>query len=177
MALKLLSRFADETGDGTGNVNATGNYAGDPTPFRIVAQPGEVFDVHRLIVSVQSAAITNADVYADAGLLAVGISMYVTDADGTIQYNLIDPQHLVVSIAGWAHYCFDFNIWAGLAGGDDHCASRWSFDKFGPHGAQLLPGWSLNVLCEDNMAALTEHHFLMQGHWHIPQIGTDVGHA
>lgn len=177
MAFKLLSRFADETGDGTGNINATGNYAGDPTQFRLVAAPGEYFDIHRCIISVQSAAITNADVYADAGLLSVGISMYVSDHLGEIQYTLIDPQHPVTTIGHWAHYCYDLNIWAGLAGGNDHAACRWSFNKFGPHGIELLPGWSFNILVEDDLTDLVEHHILAQGHWHTPEIGNDAGHA
>ena len=41
MPYKLLSRNADTVGDGSGTKNAIGNYAGDPSPFIIRAQPGE----------------------------------------------------------------------------------------------------------------------------------------
>jgi hypothetical protein len=165
MPTKLLSRFADTVGDGSGDVQATGTYAGSPTAFKLMAQPGEVIHVHRMIVSIESAAITNADIYAGAGLLSVGISVYVTDTAGEIYYNLTDENEPIVNIGSWAHYCYDLNIWAGLAGGNDHAAVRWTFAKAVPHGVELLPGWAVNVLCEDDLDDLAEHHFLMQGHF------------
>lgn len=174
----IISRYADTVGDGTGTFQATGNYAGNPTEFKLRAKATEHLSIERMIVSLRDGTINNNDVYAGAGVLTNGISVYVTDNDGTLLYYLTDPDEPVKRLAEWAHYCYDYNTWAGLAAGEDNAAARWTFAKSGTP-VELLPGWSVNVLCEDSLVALTEHKFLMQGHRLSPGLrgSTDVGHA
>lgn len=173
----IISRFADTVGDGTGTLQATGNYAGDPTEFKLRAKATEHLSIERMIVTVEDAGLNNYDVYGGAGVLTNGISVYVTDNDGTLLYYLTDPDAPVKTLGGWAHYCFDAHILDATAG-DDHFVSRWTFARSGTP-VELLPGWSVNVLCEDSFVALTEHKFLMQGHRLSPGLrgSTDVGHA
>ena len=174
---KILSRSADTAGTGAETALATGNYAAAPTEFKVTAQANERIFVHRMIVSLVDGAIVNADVYAGAGVLTNGIKVYVTDRLGAIQYSLTDPAHAIKDVGGWAHYCHDLTIWAGLGAGDDHATVRWTFAKSGVP-VELLPGWSLNVLCQDNLSALTEHRFLMQGYFDAnTSLSGDAGHA
>ena len=182
MAYKILSRFADTTGDGTGTENAIGNYTDGgvsplgATEFKVTAGNNEHISISRMIVSVVDGAITNADSYAGAGTLSNGVRVYVTDVLGTILYQLTDPDHAITTVGAWAHYCHDLTIWAGLAGGDDHATVRWTFARSGVP-VMLEPGWSLNILCQDSFAALTTHRFLVQGYYRQPTIGSDEGHA
>jgi hypothetical protein len=182
MPYKILSRFAETVGDGSGGQNAIGNYTnGGVTPlgateFKLTAQSNEHISIERMIVSIVDGAITNADAYAGAGVLSNGIKLYVTDSLGATQYNLTDPDIPVTTVGDWAHYCHDLTIWAGLAGGDDHATVRWTFARSGKP-VVLLPGWSINVLCQDSFATLTKHRFLLQGYWLQPTIGADEGHA
>ena len=166
MSIKIISRMADTGGDGTGEYQAIGDYDGDPTLFKFTAQPHEHIVLSRLIGSFKASALTNADVYGTAAgsALTNGIQMYVTDIDGTIMYYITDPRHPVKANADWAHYCYDYNQWAGLGTGDDHGAWRWTFVKSG-QPVELLPGWSLCVLLQDDFSsAVTEHHFIIQGY-------------
>jgi hypothetical protein len=161
---RIFSRFADVDGDGTGSIDGAVNASGTPVTLKVTAQPGEVITITRMIVSVVSATINNIDVYADAGALTNGVQVFVTDIDGTLVYNLTDPGHKIKTLGHWAHYCYDYQFWAGLAGGDDHAAVRWTFAKSG-EAVVLLPGWSLCVLLEDALQALTTHQFMVQGHY------------
>lgn len=159
----ILSRFADVVGDGSGGKNANGNYAGSPQIFRVQAQPGEHLEVQRMIVSVQDSGLNSYDNYTAAAALTNGIYVYVTDIKGNVVYDLTDPDVRVKTLGGWAHYCFDAQV-LDATSGDDHFVARWTFAKAGVP-VKLYPGWSLCILCEDNMSALTEHRFLIQARY------------
>ena len=181
MAYKLLSRNADTVGDGSGTKNAIGNYAGDPTPFMIRAQPGEHLIINRMIVGAEGNSFSNADLYGSGPELTVGISLYVTDDNGDILYYLTDEDTPIKQNGGWAHYCYDYaRFGTAFPQGNDLGAVRWTFARTG-QPVELLPGWSINVLLEDDMRTVTtglvEHNFLMQGHFLVPKIGKDDGHA
>jgi hypothetical protein len=177
MANYIVSRFADTVGDGSGLIQAVGTYAGSPTAFKLTAAPSQHITIERMLFSMRAGTINNNDVYGPAGVLTNGISVYVTDSLGNIVYYLTDPKEPIKRLAAWAHYCYDYDTWAGLAAGEDNAAARWTFGKSGLP-VELLPGWSVNVLCEDDLDALTEHQFLFQGVYALGVKGsTDVGHA
>jgi hypothetical protein len=172
MSIKIISRFVDTNGDGTGSYEITGDYDGSPTLFKFTAQAREHVVLSRLIGSMKAVALTNADVYGTAAgsALTNGIQIYVTDVDGEILYYLTDPRLPVKTNGMWAHYCYDFTQWAGLGAGEDHGAWRWTFAKSG-QPVELLPGWSLCVFVEDDFSSLvTEHHFVVQGYNIWPRV-------
>jgi hypothetical protein len=173
---KLLLRKADTVGDGSGSKAANGNYAVTPRILKIRAQPDEVIEIQRLIFSIVDGTINNYDVYAGAGLLTNGVVMYVTDNLGNIQYNLTDPDDPITNIGEWGHNCFDALVKPSQTSGQDHFVSRWTFARSG-QPVQLLPGWSINVLLQDDFTALTEHNFLFHGYYLQPGIGNAAGHA
>lgn len=172
MSTKILSRFADKTGDGSGGKNANENYSGAPQIFRVQAQPGEVIELQRMIVSVQDSGLNSYDLYTASAALTNGIAVYVTDIKGTTVYDLTDPDVRVKTLGGWAHYCYDSQI-LGATSGDDHYVARWTFARSGVP-VVLYPGWSLCILCEDAMQALTEHRFLIQGKYIADQLTDGV---
>ena len=180
MAYKILSRHADTVGDGSGTHNAIGNYAGDPTEFKISAAPGEYINLTRCIVSMQSSTLNQSDIYGDGGALTNGIDCYVTDSLGVIQYYLTDENVPIKTNAEWAHLCYDYSVHAGFAAGSDFVVIRWTWAHSGKE-VELLPGWSVNFLCQDDLrtvtSKLTDHHFFVQGWYQLPTVGADVGHA
>ena len=187
MAYKILSRFADSVG-GYGSTNDTGHqalgdYSGDPTAFQIRAAADEYIHIERMIVGLEAANFDRGDYYG-AAALTNGISIYVTDNNGTILYYLTDVHKPVRQVTDWSHYCYDYAVYPNAGPqGQENAAVRWTFAKSGTP-LELLPGWSVNVLCHDNFgvggAVLTDHHFLFQGFFHLPTIGsgaTGQGHA
>ena len=181
MAYKLLSRLADTVGDGTGTKSATGDYDGDPTIFKIRAKPTEQIIIYRMLVHMEAASFANSDQYGSGPALANGIALYVADNDGVIQYYLTDPSHPVTANGEWAHQCYDYaHFDTQFGAGSEYAAVRWTFAKSGKP-VELLPGWSICVLCEDDLTlgtrGLVEHQFMMQGYYEQPRIGDEEGHA
>lgn len=183
MPHKLFFRLADTVGDGSGTKQALGDYSSDPTAFRVRAQPGEHLVIERMILELVCADFDDSGLYGTGPKLTNGIVLYVTDNDGTILYYLTDEDYPVSTNAEWAHQCFDFEIFDNrLPTGDEYAAARWTFAKTGKP-VELLPGWSLNVLCQDDLrtvtTGLTEHGFNMHGWYIAPGLrgATDVGHA
>lgn len=176
---KHLSHYADTNGDGTGNENATGDYSGAPTSFKRTAAPGEHLVIARLIISMTAAALNKADVYGNGvAALTNGIDVYITDANGAIVYYLTDEHQPIKNNTDWPQLCFDYQIFTGFASGDDFACMRWSFDQAGVP-VVLLPGWSFNILFQDDLSAanLTEHLFLLQGFYEVPHVAEEEGHA
>lgn len=174
----ILSRMADTVGDGSGTIFATGNYSGNPTQFKVTAQPDEQIFIERMIVGLEASDFSRSDFYGDTNALSVGITIYVTDDNGDIQYYLTDPDAPIKTNAQWAHYCYDYARFnTDKQSGTEAAAVRWTFAKSGVP-VELLPGWSLCLLLQDNMGAtLSDQHFLMQGYFEQPTIGTEDGHA
>lgn len=178
--IKLLSRYADETGDGSGNYSANDDYDADPREFKVTAQPGEHIFVTRMIVSVEDTGTFDSGGYGNGSVLAEGIEVYVKNPAGEIAYYLTmdgASPHPVKSNGEWSHYCFDIQLHS-FGSGNQHLAVRWTFahqtdvNIRGERdaGVELLPGWSIVVLCQDSMTHLVDHHFLMQGWFSQPRL-------
>lgn len=165
MAYKILSRFADTVGDGSGTINAIGDYSGTPTIFKVEAGT-EHIDIARMVISYEAATLNSTAQYGSGAALTNGIDVFVQDADGNIIYYLTDENHNIKRNPDWPELCFDFNLYTGFASGDDFVVVRWTFARSGVP-VELLPGWALCVLLQDNMttggALLTHQHFLVQG--------------
>jgi len=178
VAYKILGQFADTVGDGSGTINAIGDYDTTSELFMITAGVEEHIIVTRCITSFTAAAITKADVYGDGTALPNGIVMFVMDKNSAIQYYLTDQNAPIKTNTDWAQLCFDFAVFTGFATGDDFLVARWTFEKSGKP-VELLPGWSLAVLLQDDFSilGLTEHNFFMHGYFERPRIGGVGGHA
>jgi hypothetical protein len=118
-----------------------------------------------VLFSMQDSTINSTDVFGGLGsALTNGIKIYVTDHLGAIQYYLVGEQGdlNIKKNAGLYAVCYDVTIEVGFASGLDSLHGRWTFAK---HGAPvtLLPGWSLNLLAQDNFTGLDRHVWVCEG--------------
>ena len=170
---KLFTRFVDSVGDETGDLDLIGNYSGSPTIFKMTAQPGEHLWVARCMVSMRAGTIGQITGYGGGPALTLGMAVFVTDAAGTLQYYLTSTRESIKTNAGYGAVSYDGKVIPGFASGDDVFHCRWTFAKYGAHkdfeGVELLPGWSICVLGQDDLSVgtsgLLRHIFIMEGHF------------
>ena len=160
----LLFRYLDTNGDGTGTVNATGDYSSGAEQFYIAPGAGVIHKIHRLIVSVGDGTGMQAEEYGNLGsALSNGIRIEVQDDIGTT-LNELDGGLNVTTNAEWGRLCYDVDVktWGS---GDELLLVRWTFDRAG--GPIVLDGDNddrLTVIVNDDLQGLLSHHFMVQGH-------------
>lgn len=77
---KLLSRYLDDNGDGTGSKNANGNYSGAEEIFYCQPAAGEVFRISRMVVMIEDGSGFRAERYGSInGALGNGITIRSAD--------------------------------------------------------------------------------------------------
>lgn len=159
---RLLSRFADTNGDGTGTKNANGNYSVTADIFYIQPPIGTVYRIERMLVSYEDTAGMIATEYGNtSAALSNGVVIRVQDDSGTIT-DLTDGSPVKTN-AAWATMCFDADVktWGS---GNEVFVSRWTFARSG--AAVVLDGGlnqRLEIVLNDDMTGLISHSFLFQG--------------
>lgn len=169
MATKYLSRRMDVNGDGTGNADGNGDYSATARVLRLTAQPGEHLLITHMHVAVVDSTFNSLDSYMGAGTLTNGVAVYVTDSDGEVLYDLTDPNHPITTLGEWVHYADQVDTFAGFSVGDKHFVAKWRGGE-GGEGIELLPGWSLCVLLQDDFTDLSEHEYYAQGKYIQPRL-------
>jgi hypothetical protein len=160
-----LSRFADTVGDGTGTSIAVGNYSDvglGVTDFMIAPAAGEVFQIERMIVSIEDTVGMDADSYGNGITLTNGIDVLVANDTGDLWY-WTQPNHPITTNGEWAHYCYDAQL-LGWGQGNEHIVVRWTFGKTGhPLVLNGNVGAKLIIRLNDDFSGLIDHGFLIQG--------------
>lgn len=158
-----LYRHLDTNGDGTGTVDANGDYSSAATHFYIQPPKDRVYTIARMMVEILDTNGFQAQEYGNLGsALTNGIQVCIIDDTGVV-VDLTSRNDTVVTNAEWAMYCFDvkLNSWGA---GDEQLAVRWTFDKAG--SPLILEGKNnerLAVILNDNFTGLIKHHFVIQG--------------
>ena len=159
---RVFSRFLDTNGDGTGTINAIGNYSSSATDFYIKSD-GKRYNISRMIVTAEDANGMTASEYGNLGsALTNGIRVLLLDVDGNVSEDLAPIP--VKTNAQWAMYCYDANV-LGWGNGDDLLAVRWTFVKAG-EPLEIGPGVgekSFVVRLNDDFSGLVSHRFLIEG--------------
>ena len=168
-----VHRFLDIVGNGTGSIQATGDYS-TPTLFMCIPTPDERLAITRLIVLVNDSVMTDASKYGALSTLANGIKIEIAQMDdigvGPSIANdavLLDLTSLspVKSLAGWKGHCFDGET-TPPSPGDEFFAVRWSFFKAGYDHLLLngRQGQYFRAHLRDDLTGLNEHTFKLDGH-------------
>ena len=153
-------QFLDDVGDGTGAIDATGDYSLTPEEFLITAPPGRRYQISRMITTIVDTNGFQASEYGNlGGALTNGISFQVRRGS-ELQYDLT-AQERIRTNSKWASYCYDAQLLTWGAG-NEHLAVRWTFLNTGQY-IDLRPGFSLVATFNDNLTGLIEHKFQVQG--------------
>ena len=165
-AHRILSRYLDTNGDGTGTKDAIGNYSGAVEEFYI--QPGatEVFHILRMIVSIEDTTGMQPEEYGNLGnALSNGVSVGY-EVDGVEAVDLTDGLPIKTN-AQWGSLCYDVDVknW-GNTPTDELVVVRWTFARSGTNirlsGFNATPD-RLVVSLNDSLIGLVAHRFLVQG--------------
>lgn len=164
MKFQHLYRYLDTDGDGTGTIDATGDYS-DATgtgveDFYYEAVKGTT--IERMLVSVGDTAGMQSQEYGNIGAaLTNGVSVLLYNEHGALYEDLTAGQPVKTN-AEWGALCFDVDVktWGS---GNELLVARWTFAKSGlplhlPAGAKLV------VRVNDKMDGLLSHRYMIQGH-------------
>ena len=164
-AQKIISRTLDTVGDGSGLGNANGNYLITPQDFKIAPAAGEIFAIHRCIITIQDVGTFEAANYggkAPSAPLVNGIILEVRNASGLLYPLTAGP---VTVNQQWFWHCFDAHMYEfpNQAGS---MTMRWTFAKSGrPVVLKGDDGEYLRAEMNDDLTFLTGHFFLVQGYY------------
>jgi hypothetical protein len=158
----IFSRVLDSEGDGTGQKNARGNYAGSNASMMLKPASGTVFHLTRMLVYIRDTGSFDAEDYGNGITLTAGIEVFIKDANGTI-VNLTDSVP-IMNNGSWSRICYDVNQ-ESYGTGDEYLAARWTFAKAGQEiSLDGSKGEYLEVQLRDNLSNLVEHRFTVQGY-------------
>jgi len=160
MRARMLSRYLDTDGDGTGTKNAIGDYSGAAEEFFIEVPASKHYSIARLIVRIEDVGNFDAGKYGNNITLTNGIEVEVRDNDDVVLIDLTDGVAIKTN-AQWAGLCHDLTIHA-FGTGNDTATIRWTFARSGDPIA-LEAGHKLVVKLNDAFDNLVQHYFLLQG--------------
>ena len=161
----IVNRFLRLSGSSaeTNNANGVYNATNQTGSFFISPPAGEIWRIHRLLVTVlNTGSATNIDQYAGIATLANGIKIQVVNGI-TQDLTNDDP---IKKLIDWATYCYDLDLKNKVNNGNTcYAGVRWTFVNSGQE-IRLIGdnGDRIEVVCRDDLSALTEHHFLIQGY-------------
>lgn len=169
MANRYLAQYLSTNGDGTGTVQAVGNYA---TAQDFYLQPAidQVIAINRLIVYIQDAIAGgfNPALYGGMAALTNGITGGIYSASDDLLW-AVTPSIPIKTNGQWMRLCFDVSKLdnnQNLA-----LAVRWTFDRGIPkaHGQEgktpivLRDQQKLKLTLNDDFTGLQDHTFMLQG--------------
>ena len=159
----IVNRYLRLSGSDAGTNNAVGDYSTNTGSFFCSPPAGEIWRVHRMIVTVlNTSSATNIDQYAGIAALSNGIQVKVQNGI-TQDLTNNDP---IKKLIDWATYCYDLDLKNKVNNGNTcYAGVRWTFANSGQE-IRLIGdnGDKIEVTCRDDLSALAEHHFLIQGY-------------
>ena len=163
---RLLSRFLDTNGDGTGTKNANGNYSGAVEEFYIQPAADEVMQIARLLISIEDTTGMQANEYGDLGsALGNGITIE-EERNGTVVTDFTDGVPITTN-AEWGTLCYDVDVksW-GQTPTNELLVARFTFARSERNvrleGTSPTPD-RLVVSLNDTLTGLIRHTFMVQG--------------
>lgn len=148
----------DETGNETGNVDATGNYLTD-TFFAIKHIEGDnpIF-VNRIITTIQDSGSVDAASYGNGIALTNGILLQKIDKNNNIIIDFTAGQSILTN-TDWGTNCFDVKP-SEFGGGNNYVLAKWTLTKdSNGKGLRLEDGERLVMRLKDDFTGLVGHKF------------------
>lgn len=158
---KAIYQLMSSNGDGTGVIDAIGDYSVTPMSMKITSSEAERVEIHRMLVGIQDSGAFDAVKYGNGVELTNGIHLQLMDSEGAV-LERYTPE-AVKTNAAWAFMCHDFNH-LNFGTGDEVGTVRWTFTKAGqPIVINFGAGEYLEILLNDDFTGLTHHFFTVEG--------------
>lgn len=158
-----LVQFLDTNGDGTGVVNAIGNYSITAEKFLVAPPSGTIYTVNELLFHIGASGNFSAQNYAGIiGGLANGVSVTVERA-GVPIFDILGG-HPIKNNTEFGHLSGDFRV-VSFAGGPDTAIVASLRSTSFETGLNLYGSLSdaLVVSLNDDFTSLTDQHFVAHG--------------
>ena len=156
-----IFQFLSTNGDGTGTVNANGDYSSTEGEFYIAPPSGYHYNITRMLVFVEDSANFSSDEYGNLNTALTNGVRVVVKEHGTEILDLTAGDSIKTN-AQWSQYCYDAQS-ISFGSGNDFLAVRWTFAKSGSP-VYVSPNQRLSVLLNDNLTGLVTHTFMVQGY-------------
>lgn len=161
LAIRKIYRYLDTVGDGSGIKSADVNGSGTQVDFKITCPEGKLLELQRMIVYVTDVGKLQVDKYGKDIVMTNGITCEVRDPLGAPLIDMFDGIPVKTNM-DWSAICYDTLITNGGTQDVSSMSVRWTFSETGQRLA-LRSGESLVVTINDNLSALTDHRFFVQG--------------
>jgi len=153
-----VAQYLCNVGDGSGTIEATGDYSVTPDIFFIQPDSNAYFRISQLIVWIQDATLPIGS-YGNGSALANGLTIKKVNDDSTIN-DLLGGQTITRN-EDWLTIA---DAWDGFSGGNQ---GLWVCIDFAKHGQYLrLDGPTaerLEITCSDDLSGLGRHTFFAKG--------------
>jgi len=158
----FIAQYLDTDGDDTGTKNAIGDYSSTADIFYF--EPTRRAEIARMVIHIRDDGSWRHERYGGiSGGLTNGVRIRVSDDDGVV-INL-DGGVAIKTNASWGRVCYDVRI-DTVGAGQTMLSSRWTFMKSGiPIALDPDRGEKLEVVLNDDLSALEEHYFMVQGRY------------
>jgi len=157
-----IARYLDTNGDGTGNIDGIGDYSSTPEEFYIQPGAGEVFELERVIITIEDTGSIDSGGYGNnSSPLTNGITVECRIAGESPR--VLTAQIPIKRTADWNSLCYDGTV-ADFGAGNSFFVARWTFSKDGDP-IKLTENDSVVFILNDNFTAqgLVGHRFLIKG--------------
>lgn len=154
-----LYNFLDTVGDGTGDIDASGDYSTIGQNFFYTC-PNDVkfVTIERMIIHYEDVGNFDADKYGNNITIANGVEVRVEKRGETVDLTAGRP---VQTNAHWGEMTYD-TFHSDYGTGNDFLTVRWTFAKSGAP-VKLYPGEKFIVYLSDDFSGLVEQLFKIQG--------------
>lgn len=159
-----LFRYLDETGDGTGNKDITGDYSSTVTDFKIAPPSDKVYYLARMIIHYEDTAGFTPSEFANFGAVLTNGIDFICVNNG-VQLSLTDSM-LIKTNSDWSRLSYDMGIDSfGSGNPNQFIKARWTFARSG-RPLRFNGGSSDEFVCRvnDNLTGLINFNIQMQGY-------------
>lgn len=154
----FFCRFLDTNGDGSGTVQAIGDFSGASVDFFITPPENIRFDINRILIQIVDMGPVDAGSYGNGITLTNGISFLLLDGSTVLQDFMVGLP--VLTNGDWGRFAFDI-IDTSFGTGENYVSARWTFTRGG--GPIKLNNLSFAARLNDDFSGLVAHTFLVQG--------------
>ena len=158
-----IYQFLSTNGDGSGDINANGDYSVTPGEFYISPPPYHKAVLERMILEIEDTnGFASTDYGNITGALPNGVRIQALKG-GVVQCEYDGGQPITTN-AGWSTIMYDVDVktWGP---GNELLVGRFTFAKSGSPCILNGPDWRLRALLNDNLTGLVAHKFMVQGYY------------